>query len=50
MGLVTLAQARTELTRRRPLLDDLVIVRADLVELAAAFWVEHHDVWPKSSP
>jgi hypothetical protein len=36
MGLFTLARARTELTRLRPLLDELVVVRADLVELAAA--------------
>jgi hypothetical protein len=36
MGLFTLAQSRTELTRLRPLLDELVIVRADVVELAAA--------------
>ena len=36
MGLFTVAQARTELTRLRPLLDELVVVRADLVELSAA--------------
>jgi hypothetical protein len=36
MGLFTLAQARSELTRLRPLLDEIVVVRADLVELAAA--------------
>jgi hypothetical protein len=36
MALFTLAQSRTELTRLRPLLDELVVVRADVVELAAA--------------
>ena len=36
MGLFTPAQARTELARLRPLLDELVVVRADMVELAAA--------------
>ena len=36
MGLFTLAQARMELTRLRPVLDELVVVRADAVELAAA--------------
>ena len=36
MGLFTVAQARRELARLRPLLDDLVTVRADLVELSAA--------------
>lgn len=36
MGLFTLAQARTELAGLRPLLDELVAVRADVVELAAA--------------
>ena len=36
MGLFTLDQARTELARLRPLLDELVVVRADLVELTAA--------------
>jgi hypothetical protein len=36
MGLFTLAQARTELAGLRPLLDELVVVRADVVELAAA--------------
>ncbi len=36
MGLFTVAQARTELTRLRPLLDELVVVRADMVELSAA--------------
>jgi len=36
MGLFTLAQARRELARLRPLLDELVVVRADVVELAAA--------------
>ncbi len=36
MGLFTLAEARTELARLRPVLDELVVVRADVVELAAA--------------
>jgi hypothetical protein len=36
MGLFTVAQARMELRRLRPLLDELVVVRADVVELAAA--------------
>jgi hypothetical protein len=36
MGLFTLAQARTELGRLRPVLDEIVAVRADVVELAAA--------------
>jgi hypothetical protein len=36
MGLFTLAEAKTELARLRPLLDELVVVRADVVELAAA--------------
>nr|BFE74885.1 hypothetical protein GCM10020092_081860 [Actinoplanes digitatis] len=36
MGLFTLAQARIELAGLRPLLDELVVVRADVVELAAA--------------
>jgi hypothetical protein len=36
MGLFTLIQARTELARLRPVLDELVAVRADMVELAAA--------------
>ena len=36
MGLFTPPQARMELTRLRPLLDELVVVRADVVELAAA--------------
>jgi hypothetical protein len=36
MGLFTLTQARIELTRLRPALDELVAVRADLVELSAA--------------
>jgi hypothetical protein len=36
MGLFTLAQARRELALLRPLLDELVMVRADAVELAAA--------------
>ena len=36
MGLFTLSQARAELARLRPVLDELVVVRADMVELAAA--------------
>ncbi len=36
MSLFTLSQARAELTRLRPVLDELVVVRADLVELSAA--------------
>ncbi|HET9518362.1 MAG TPA: DUF2203 domain-containing protein [Actinoplanes sp.] len=36
MGLFTLAEARAELAQLRPLLDELVRVRADVVELAAA--------------
>jgi hypothetical protein len=36
MGLFTVAQARAELVRLRPVLDELVVVRADLVELTAA--------------
>lgn len=36
MGLFTVDQARTELDRLRPALDEIVVVRADLVELSAA--------------
>jgi len=36
MGLFTPAEARAELARLRPVLDELVTVRADVVELAAA--------------
>jgi hypothetical protein len=36
MGLFTPVQARSELTRLRPVLDEIVAVRADVVELAAA--------------
>ena len=36
MGLFTPAQARAELTRLLPVLEELVVVRADVVELAAA--------------
>ncbi len=36
MGLYTPASARLELARLRPLLDELVAVRADTTELAAA--------------
>ncbi|WP_229074722.1 DUF2203 domain-containing protein [Actinoplanes sp. DH11] len=36
MGLFTVAQARVEVERLRPVLDEIVVVRADLVELTAA--------------
>lgn len=36
MGLFTPAEARSELSRLRPVLDEIVVVRADVVELAAA--------------
>jgi hypothetical protein len=36
MGLFTLDQARMELAGLRPVLDELIVVRADVVELAAA--------------
>lgn len=36
MGLFTLAEARSELARLRPVLDTLVAVRADAAELAAS--------------
>jgi len=36
MGLFTVATAQTQLTRLRPALDELVVVRADAAELAAA--------------
>jgi hypothetical protein len=36
MGLFTVAEARAELARLRPVLDELVVVRADVVELTAA--------------
>ena len=36
MGLFTPGQARSELARLRPVLDEIVVVRADVVELAAA--------------
>ncbi|MFI5896350.1 DUF2203 domain-containing protein [Actinoplanes sp. NPDC051513] len=36
MGLFTVPEARAELARLRPILDELVVVRADLVELSAA--------------
>jgi hypothetical protein len=36
MGLFTLAQSRAELARLQPVLRELVVVRADVVELAAA--------------
>ncbi len=36
MGLFTVSQARAELARLLPVLDELVAVRADMVELSAA--------------
>src|SRR4029450_5539977 len=36
MALFTLEQSRLELARLRPVLDEIVVVRADAVELAAA--------------
>lgn len=39
MGLFTVPEARAELTRLRPVLDELVVVRADMVELTAALAV-----------
>jgi hypothetical protein len=36
MGLFTVAEARAELVRLRPVLDEIVVVRADMVELSAA--------------
>lgn len=36
MGLFTLAEARTELVRLRPVLDEIVTLRADAAELAVA--------------
>jgi hypothetical protein len=36
MGLFTPEQARTELARLRPVLEELIVVRADLVELTAS--------------
>ncbi|WP_033295185.1 DUF2203 domain-containing protein [Amycolatopsis jejuensis] len=36
MGLFTVAEARAELTRLRPVLDELVEVRAEAAELAAS--------------
>jgi hypothetical protein len=36
MGLFTVGEARQEIARLRPVLDELVLVRADVVELAAA--------------
>jgi hypothetical protein len=36
MGLFTVAEARAELDRLRPVLDELVAVRADAAELAAS--------------
>jgi hypothetical protein len=39
MGLFTLAEARSELARLRPLLTEIVAVRADMVELSAALAV-----------
>ncbi|GGQ62894.1 DUF2203 domain-containing protein [Couchioplanes azureus] len=39
MGLFTPAEAREELARLRPVLDEIVVVRADMVELTAALTV-----------
>ncbi|HEV7900223.1 MAG TPA: DUF2203 domain-containing protein [Planosporangium sp.] len=39
MGLFTLSEARMELARLRPVLDELVAVRADAAELAASLTV-----------
>jgi hypothetical protein len=39
MGLFTLAEARSELAALRPILDEIVAVRADMVELSAALAV-----------
>jgi hypothetical protein len=36
MGLFTVAEARAELARLRPVLDEIVVVRADAAELAAS--------------
>jgi hypothetical protein len=36
MGLFTLEEARLELAKLRPVLDEIVVVRADMVELVAA--------------
>ncbi|AEV85932.1 hypothetical protein ACWT_4913 [Actinoplanes sp. SE50] len=36
MGLFTVAEARAELARLRPVLDEIVTLRADMVELSAA--------------
>ena len=36
MGLFTPAEARAELARLRPVLDEIVVLRADMVELTAA--------------
>jgi hypothetical protein len=36
VALFTVSEARSELVRLRPVLDELVLVRADLVELSAA--------------
>lgn len=36
MGLFTVSEARAELARLRPVLDEIVTVRADMVELSAA--------------
>ena len=36
MGLFTVAEARAELVGLRPVLDEIVVLRADMVELSAA--------------
>jgi hypothetical protein len=39
MGLFTVAEAREELSRLHPVLDELVAVRADAAELAASLTI-----------
>jgi hypothetical protein len=39
MGLFTLAEARSELARLRPVLDEIIVLRADMVELTASLAV-----------
>ncbi|MEV6488758.1 DUF2203 domain-containing protein [Actinoplanes sp. NPDC051633] len=40
MGLFTVAEAKAELARLRPILDEIVVVRADMVELASGIPTE----------
>jgi hypothetical protein len=40
MGLFTVPEARIELARLRPVLEEIVVVRADMVELTAALAVD----------